>query len=147
MKLIFTTLKHTFPRLFVVACFCHSSCTDLPSKTKLLVQTIWEFNDMTSASSDSLALSKLKSSKSFLADQELHFRMDSTFLSLFPSSPDVNGNSGGKWKFSVDQTKLIMISNGNESTWIIEKLDEDALEIKHRDLNLNVDFSYRYKKK
>ena len=66
---------------------------------------------------------------------------------LFPSSPDVNGNSGGKWKFSVDQTKLIMISNGNESTWIIEKLDEDALEIKHRDLNLNVDFSYRYKKK
>ncbi len=102
---------------------------------------------MTSASLDSLALSKVKSSKSFLADQELRFKVDGTFLSLFPSSPDVNVNSGGTWKFSPDQTKLMMISSGNESTWNIEKLDEETLEIKHRDLNLNVDFSYRYKKK
>ena len=102
---------------------------------------------MTSAASDSLALSKLKSSKSFLADQELHFKPDSTFLSLFPSRADVNGNSGGKWKFSTDQTKLIMIGNGNESTWDVEKLDEESLVIKHRDLNLNVDFTYHYKKK
>ena len=102
---------------------------------------------MTSASSDSLTLSKLTSSKKFLGGQELHFKADSTFLSLFPSSPDVNGNSGGKWKFSPDQTKLIMIGNGNESTWDVEKLDGESLVIKHRDLNLNVDFSYHYKKK
>lgn len=133
--------------ILIAVIFNISSCSFEPSKTKLLVQSIWKFNDMTSASSDSLALSKLKSSKLFLADQELRFKVDSTFLSLFPSHADVNGNSGGKWKFSADQTKLIMIGNGNESTWDVEKLDKESLVIKHRDLNLNVDFSYHYRKK
>ena len=140
-------MKATYSSILIAFVFSLSSCNFEPSKTKLLLQNSWKFNDITSASLNSLAHSKLKSSKSFLADQELRFKVDSTFLSLFPSSPDVNGNSGGRWKFSADQTKLIMIGNGNESVWDLEKLDGESLVIKHRDLNLNVDFSYHYKKK
>ena len=140
-------LKAIHSCILITVIFAISSCSFEPSKTKLLAQAIWKFSDMTSSSSDSLTLAKLTSSKKFLAGQELRFKVDSSFLSLFPSHADVNGNSGGKWKFSADQTKLIMIGNGNESMWDIEKLDEESLAIKHRDLNLNVDFSYHYKKK
>ncbi len=133
--------------IWVVVMFSLWSCIDKPSKTKLLVQTIWKFNGMTSTSSDSLVQEKLKNNKRFLADHELRFKGDQTFLSLFPSSADVNGNSKGSWKFSLDQTKLIMVNNGNESTWEIEKLDEKTLEIKRQDPTLKADFHYAYLKK
>lgn len=140
-------MKANLHLILMAAGLTLASCGGPPSRATLLVQSVWKFSEMTSSATDSANLATVKRNKKFLVDQELRFRKDNTYISIFPSSADVNANSRGNWKFSAEQTQLIMAGNGNELMWNIEKLDDEFLEIKRHDQNLNADIRFLYKKK